>query len=164
MRIAGARWAAMSLAVGAAVAAWQAFRLESWGYDGPGPGLFPQIVALVAIALAVIVFIAPGEAAPDEDGDSFAPVEPPGAVERQAFWVYAIGLAGLAVGTLYVGFAVTAFLLSTLLARFAEGRSWRAAVAFGAIMAGVGLLCFGWLLGVNLPEGAVDRAFYALLR
>jgi hypothetical protein len=30
--------------------------------------------------------------------------------------------------------------------------------------AAIGLVCFGWLLRVDLPEGPIERAFYTLVR
>lgn len=164
MSIAGARWAALGLVAAAAIAAWEALKLDSWGFDGPGAGFFPQIVAFVALGLALAVLARPGTPAADEDGEDAGPAEPPAAAERRAFMIYAGGLLFLALGARYLGFTITALVLCTVLARFAEGRSWPVALGFAATVTLVGLVCFGWLLGVNLPEGPVDRAFYSLVR
>jgi hypothetical protein len=48
--------------------------------------------------------------------------------------------------------------------RFAEQRSWAASAGYGIACAAVGLVCFGWLLRVDLPEGPIERTFYTLVR
>ena len=50
-RLGGTRLATLGLLAAALVGLWQASRLESWGFDGPGAGFFPQLVAGLCVAL-----------------------------------------------------------------------------------------------------------------
>lgn len=161
-RLGGTRLATLGLLAAALVGLWQALRLESWGFDGPGAGFFPQLVAGVCVALALVVLVAPGRAGETEEGDS--EVVRATAETRRCFALYAVALVVLALGAAFVGFAATAIAVSVIIVRFAERRSWVAAVGYGVGAAVVGLVCFGWLLRVDLPEGPVERAFYTMVR
>lgn len=161
-RIGGTRLATLGLLAAALVGFWQSMRLESWGFDGPGAGFFPQLVAGVCVVLALIVLVSPGRAGSTEDGDT---EEAKGSAEtNRTFAIYAGSLGVLAIGAAYAGFAVTAVLVAVIIVRFAERRSWMAALSYGVGCALVGLVCFGWLLRVDLPEGPIERAFYSLVR
>jgi hypothetical protein len=161
-RTGGTRLATLGLLAVALVGFWQSMRLESWGFDGPGAGFFPQLVAGVCVVLGLIVLVSPGRAGSTEDGDT---EEAKGTVETgRTFAIYAASLGVLAIGAAYAGFAVTAVLVAVIIVRFAEHRSWMAALSYGVACAAIGLVCFGWLLRVDLPEGHVERAFYSLVR
>ena len=158
----GTRLATFGLLAAALVGLWQSMRLESWGFDGPGAGFFPQLVAGVCVVLALIVLVSPGRAGSTEDGDT---EEQKGTAEtRRTFAFYAISLVVLALGAAFAGFVVTAVVVAVIIVRFAERRSWAAALSYGVGCAVIGLVCFGWLLRVDLPEGPVERAFYSLVR
>lgn len=163
-RLIGTRIATLGLLAAALVGLWQSLRLDSWGFDGPGPGFFPTLVAGVCVVLAVIVFFSPGRAGVTEEGDTDeAPKEATaGTVSTFAIYVASFGL--LALGTAFAGFFVTIVAVTILIVRFAERRSWLAAVGYGVACAVIGLVCFGWLLRVDLPEGPIERAFYTLVR
>ena len=158
----GTRLATFGLLAAALVGLWQSMRLESWGFDGPGAGFFPQLVAGVCVVLALIVLVSPGRAGATEDGDT---EDQKGTAEtRRTFAIYAISLVVLALGAAFAGFVVTAVVVAFIIVRFAERRSWAAAIGYGVACAAVGLVCFGWLLRVDLPEGPIERAFYSLVR
>ncbi len=158
----GTRLATFGLLAAALVGLWQSMRLESWGFDGPGAGFFPQLVAGVCVVLALIVLVSPGRAGATEDGDT---EDQKGTAEtRRTFAIYAISLVVLALGAAFAGFVVTAVVVAVIIVRFAERRSWAAAIGYGVACAAVGLVCFGWLLRVDLPEGPIERAFYSLVR
>lgn len=158
----GTRIATFGLLAAALVGLWQSMRLESWGFDGPGAGFFPQLVAGVCVLLALVVLVSPGRAGSTEDGDT---EEQKGTAEtRRTFTIYAVSLGVLAAGAAFAGFAVTAVVVAIIIVRFAERRSWAAAIGYGVACAVIGLVCFGWLLRVDLPEGPIERAFYSLVR
>lgn len=161
-RLGGARIATLGLLAAALVGLWQALRLESWAFDGPGPGFFPQLMAGICVALAVIVLVAPGQAGETEDGDTEA--SEASAQARRTFMIYIAAFGVLAAGAYHAGFAVTTVAVSVLIVRFAERRSWMKALGYGLACAVIGLVCFGWLLRVDLPEGPIERAFYSLVR
>lgn len=170
----GARSATLGLLAVALIGFWQATRLESWSFDGPGAGFFPQLVAGLCIVLALVVLVAPGRPGATEAGDADAEDAGAGdanqadaavtARSRRTFALYAASFVVVALGAAYAGFAITVVAVAILIVRFAEGRSWLAAIGYGLACAAIGLVCFGWLLRVDLPESAIERAFYALVR
>lgn len=160
----GTRLATLALLAIALVGLWQAQGLERWAIDGPGAGLWPVIMASVCVALALIVLIWPGPAGATEEGDTDTIDTRELAQTRSTFNLYCLTLIVLAVGAAYGGFVLTSLAVSILLVRFAEGRSWRAALIYGVGAALIGLVCFAWLLRVDLPTGPIERAFLALVR
>ena len=85
----GPRLAGLSLLTTALIGLWQAWRLERWSFDGPGPGLFPLMVAGVFVVLALIVLIWPGRSATTEAGDTDAIDPQTQQRTRAGFAVYA---------------------------------------------------------------------------
>ncbi|HPA91061.1 MAG TPA: tripartite tricarboxylate transporter TctB family protein [Quisquiliibacterium sp.] len=160
----GTRLAALCLLAAAAVGLWQALRLDRWGFDGPGAGLFPQIVAGVCVLLSIVVLVFPGRAASTEDGDTDEIDDATRAATRSTFSLYVVALLVLAAGAAFGGFVVTVIAVTLLVLRFAERRSWRHAIVYGVACALIGLVGFGWLLRVDLPESPIERAFYSLVR
>lgn len=161
-RLGGTRLATLGLLAAALVGLWQSSRLDSWGFDGPGAGFFPQLVAGLCVVLSLLVLASPGKAGSTEDGDDAAVAAT--AETRRTFAIYAGALVLLAVGAAYAGFVVTAIAVSVAIVRFAERQSWTRALGYGLACAAIGLVCFGWLLRVDLPEGPIERAFYSLVR
>ena len=160
----GARIAAVGLLAAALIGLWQALKLDSWGFDGPGAGFFPQLVAGVSVALALLVVLLPGKAAATEEGDTEVLDAAAIAASRRTFLIYGIAFLALALFATYAGFALTTLAVSIIIVRFAEGRSWFAAIGYGVICAAIGLVCFGWLLRVDLPESYIERFFFSLVR
>ena len=123
MRSTGTRLATFGLLAAALVGFWQSLRLESWGFDGPGAGFFPQLVAGVCVVLALVVLVSPGRAGATEDGDT---EESNGTPEtRRTFALYALALVVLAAGTAYAGFVVTAVAISVIVAFVGGGAHLR---------------------------------------
>ena len=124
-RLSGTRIATLGLLAAALVGLWQSLRLDSWGFDGPGPGFFPTLVAGICVVLAVIVFFSPGRAGVTEEGDTDdVPKETAGAGTGNTFAIYVASFALLALGTAFAGFFVTVVAVTVLIMRFAERRSW----------------------------------------
>lgn len=160
----GARLATLGLLGLAAVGLWQSLGLERWAIDGPGPGLWPTIVSSVCVVLAIVVLLWPGRASATEDGDTDEIDQAEIRRTRSTFGLYAAAMLVLAVGSAWAGFSITALAVSVLIVRFAERRSWRNAIIYGVAASLIGLVCFGWLLRVDLPLGPIDRAFLSLVR
>lgn len=166
MRMTGSRWTALGLFVAAAAAYWQASLLPRWGFDGPGTGLYPQVIAIIAMVLAVVVFCVDGEepalnADDDNDVPRYGLARPQ---ERRVFHIYLLALALLVAGCWWAGFVVTSFVVVITIMRFAEGVSWRSSLITAFSVAAIGQIGFGWLLNVSLPEKAVDVALRTLMR
>jgi len=160
----GVRLATLALLATALVGLWQAWGLERWALDGPGPGLWPMVVASVCVGLSVVVLIWPGRDGATEDGDTEAIDPAELGRTRSTFGLYCLALVVLAIGSAFAGFVLTAFAVSILLVRFAEGRSWGRALTYGAAASVIGLVCFAWWLRVDLPTGPIERAFLSLVR
>lgn len=158
------RASAVALAAVAGVALWQALKLDRWGFDGPDAGFFPQLMAGICLLLALVVAVWPGRPNLGEDGEADVPEEDGGVVTRNVFAVYSAALLLLALGAMFAGFAVTALAVTVLVMRFGEGRGWGSSLRYGTVCAVVGLVLFGWLLRVDLPEGPIERAFYSAVR
>lgn len=149
----------------AGIGLWQALKLQTWSFGGPGPGLFPQAVAGLCVFLSLVEFIRPprpGES-PASELDALASTDEPGNAEKRTFWVYVASIMLMTVGAYYAGFAVTTFVLVVLVLSLGEGITWPKAVGAGVLYVLCGWVAFSWLLRVNLPEGPLDRAFLALV-
>lgn len=167
MIMSGARWTALGLFCAAAAAFWQATQLSRWGFDGPGPGLYPQVMSVICMALALLVWaLEKGDTAPvvSDDEESVARYGLAAPQERRTFHIYLLALAVLVVGSWFAGFIVTSLAVMILTMRFGEGVSWRATLVTAVSVTFVCVIGFGWLLQVSLPEGPVDLAFRALAR
>lgn len=180
----GVRIATAGLLVVGLIGLWKALELERWSFEGPGPGLFPTLVAVVFLVLAIWVLIRPGREASDPE----AAVEPSPAIEpvpantpsteasgfdqsprpalnptHTLMWTCA-ALLVLAIGPQFAGFAATTLAVSLLVLRGAERRSWRLAFGYGVVAALIGLVLFGGLLRVDLPTTALDQAIVSWVR
>ncbi len=166
MTMTGLRWTALGLFAAAAAAYWQASMLPRWGFDGPGTGLYPQIVAIVAMVLAVVIFYVDKETAVPtaDDDEAVSRYDLAAPEERRVFHIYLLALALLVAGSWWAGFIVTTVVVVLTIMRFAERVSWRASIITAVAVAVIGQVGFGWLLNVSLPEGAVDRALRSLIR
>lgn len=139
---------------------WQALELEDWGIFGPGPGLFPRIVATACVVLSALLACAPGiagEAAGDDDqaaGD--------GPEEQRVLLFHVAALVLLVPACAYLGFVAASLLLALLLTWRAERRRPVAALAFGAACGVAGVVVFQQLLGAEIPSLALERAIARL--
>lgn len=157
------RLTALALALVAGVGLWQALKLDRWGFDGPDAGFFPQLTAVACVVLALVVAAWPGRANVGDDGEADAG-EQGRILARRTFAIYALALLVIAAGALTAGFSPTALLVTVMLMRGAEGRSWAASIAYGVAICVVCLVAFGWLLRVDLPQGPVERLFFSMVR
>lgn len=162
----GARWTALGLFCAAAAAFWQATQLTRWGFDGPGPGLYPQILSVMCMALALLVLVLEkNDPEPDtDDEEAVARYGLAAPKDRRTFHIYLLALAVLVAGSWFAGFIVTSIAVMVLTMRFAEGVSWKATLITAFSVTFVCVVGFGWLLQVSLPESHVDLAFRSLAR
>lgn len=132
------------IALGAAAAAY-ATTLGIVGPSGPESGLFPLISGLIVMAAGIVLLLWPASRAA-------SPVYPRGAALVRVLGVVG-GLAFMAVGIPFLGFAVTGAITMMILLRTVEHARWWESVALslGAVVAVVWL--FGEVLGMALPRG-----------
>ena len=167
MTFSGARWTALGLLCAAVATLWQAQALPRWGFDGPGTGIFPQVLSVMAIALSVLVLLLerpalePLESDGDEAVSRYDLAEP---AQRRVFHFYLLALVLMVAGTWWLGFIVTVVAVIITIMRFGEGVGWRATLITASCVVAVGQFGFGWLLQVSLPAGPVDRAMLGLMR
>jgi putative tricarboxylic transport membrane protein len=132
------------IALGAAAAAY-AYTLGLVGPSGPESGLFPLISALIVMVVGVVLLAWTGSRA-------VSPVYP-----RRAALVRVLGVVGglafMALGIPFLGFAITGAITMMILLRTVEHARWVESVALslGSVVAVVWL--FGEVLGMALPRG-----------
>lgn len=130
------------LGAGAAVHAWQ---IGLVGSAGPESGLFPMIAGLIIAGAGLTLLLRTSTAAR-------VPGWPRGAALGRVAGVVA-GLAVMAIGVSYLGFAVASAITMLVLLRTIERTNWvgSLALAFGSVA--VVMWLFGQVLGMPLPRG-----------
>ena len=117
--------------LGAAAAAY-AWTLGVIGPAGPESGLFPLIAALIIMGAGIVLLV--------------------GAALGRILGVVA-GLAVMALGMPYLGFAVTGAVTMVILLRTVEQSSWIASITLALVSVAVVMWLFGHVLGMILPRG-----------
>jgi putative tricarboxylic transport membrane protein len=130
------------LGAAAAVYAW---RLGVAGPSGPESGLFPLIAALIVMGAGIVLMLM-------RSSRAAAPDFPRGAALGRVLGVTA-GLAFMAIGIPYLGFAVTGAITMVILLRAVEKASWAGSVALAVIAVALVVWLFGYVLGMALPRG-----------
>jgi hypothetical protein len=138
-----------------AIFGWrEASKLDAWGWDGPGPGLMPQVLSVLIGIMALAVLAWPGD----------PKVEPEGGARPFAngtFLAYGAAMLGVAIALPYLGFVLPMVVATVVMLRFGERTSWGLAAFYGfALTAGI-VLIFGTALGVPFPGGVAERALYS---
>jgi hypothetical protein len=145
-----ARAVALAALVFAGLAGWEAARLPAWSaFDGPGPGLLPQVLAALIAVAALGVLAAPGHGEPE--GGAASPLR------SRGFLGYGGAMLGVALALPHLGFILVGAFATLLVMRVAEGASWGASLLWGGILVACVTLLFGTALGVPFPPGPVER-------
>jgi putative tricarboxylic transport membrane protein len=132
------------IALGAAAAA-HAWQIGLVGPSGPESGLFPLIAGMLIACAGVTLLLRPSSTA-------IAPQWPRGIAMGRVAGVVA-GLAVMAVGVDYLGFAVASALTMMVLLRTIERSSWSGSIALALGSVAVVVWLFGQVLGMPLPRG-----------
>jgi putative tricarboxylic transport membrane protein len=122
-------------------------QLGLFGPAGPESGFFPFITGVLLIASGVGLAASPGQRLAGEGGL----VDDPAARKRVVLVIAAVALMILMMP--WIGFLTTATVMSPLLLRALEPRSWLFCVTTGGIAAVLIVLLFAQLLDVPLPVG-----------
>jgi putative tricarboxylic transport membrane protein len=123
---------------------WQGRNLAIGSLRAPGPGFFPNLVAITMMILSFFLII------PRRRGNG-EPISP-----QSAFRVLILFLALLAYSFAleYLGFSLVSFLLMTYLFKtFSDSQKWYVAVSWALLSVGFAYVLFDILLGSNLPKG-----------
>ncbi|WP_404386395.1 tripartite tricarboxylate transporter TctB family protein [Knoellia locipacati] len=138
--------AAVVLAIGA-FAAYGAVRLTLGSLAAPGSGLWPFIVAVVALFCGLVLLA----------------VDTPDDYERWTSHSRKVGLAFVALGVFiplfqYLGFIVSGAALLFVWLRFLGRETWQRSLVLAVVGAVVVYVLFGQLLDVPFPSGLLARA------
>jgi putative tricarboxylic transport membrane protein len=130
--------------LGGAAAAY-AWSLGLVGPSGPESGLFPFIAAIIVMGAGLVLLLRPR-----------VPLAvahfPRGAALFRVLGVIA-GLAVMAIGMPYLGFAVTGTITMLILLRTVEQTSWAGSIVLALASVAAVMWLFGHLLGMVLPRG-----------
>jgi putative tricarboxylic transport membrane protein len=132
------------IALGAAGAAYS-YTLGLAGPSGPESGLFPLISAIIIMLMGIVLLAWPASRAA-------SPEYPPGAALARVVGVVG-GLAFMAFGLPYFGFAITGAITMMILLRAVERARWWESVALSLASVVVVTWLFGDILGMALPRG-----------
>jgi putative tricarboxylic transport membrane protein len=132
------------IVLGAAAASY-AWTLGVMGPSGPESGLFPLIAALIILGAGLVLMF-------QRSGYAAAPDFPRGPALWRVFGVIA-GLALMAAGVPYLGFAITGAITMLILLRTVEQSSWLVSIALAVASVVAVVWLFGHLLGMPLPRG-----------
>ncbi|WP_424810967.1 tripartite tricarboxylate transporter TctB family protein [Roseococcus sp. YIM B11640] len=138
-----------------AILGWfEAAKLDSWGWDGPGPGLLPQVLSVLFGIVALAVLAWPGDPTVEPEGGE-APWR------NRTFLAYGIAMLGVAITLPYLGFILPMVVGTVVMLRFGERTSWFQAVLYGVLLTAGITLIFGTALGVPFPSGVAERVLYS---
>jgi len=129
--------------LGAATAAY-AWSLGIVGPSGPDSGLFPLIAAIIIMAAGLILLLRPNPLVASQF--------PRGAALGRILGVIA-GLAVMAIGMPYLGFAVTGAITMMILLRTVERTSLSGSIALALASVAAVVWLFDHMLGMVLPRG-----------
>jgi putative tricarboxylic transport membrane protein len=132
------------IALGTAAATY-AWTLGVMGPSGPESGLFPLIASLIITGSGIALLFQRSSLATSPDF-------PRGAALWRVFGVIG-GLALMAVGIPYLGFAITGAVTMLILLRTVEQSSWAISVILAIVSVVAVVWLFGHLLGMPLPRG-----------
>ena len=136
------------------VAAFEAFKLDAWTFDGPGPGLLPQILLPLIAMAAIAVAISPGEIS--LEGGAAA------VLSNRNFLAYAVGMVMTAAAVPLTGFILAGMIAVLLMMRFGERQGWAVSFLWAIVLVGSITLVFGVMLGVPFPPGPIESGLTKL--
>ena len=123
---------------------WEGRHLGMGSVNGPGPGFFPNLVAILMIILSLFLILPKRKAEGEPfSGKSIGRI----AIVFAALLAYSFTLEPL-------GFVLVSFLLMAYLFKaFGGSKKWHVAVLWAFVSVGLAYLLFDVLLEGNLPRG-----------
>ncbi|MEW6667533.1 MAG: tripartite tricarboxylate transporter TctB family protein [Thermodesulfobacteriota bacterium] len=127
---------------------WQGRPLAFGSFRNPGSGMFPALIAVMMMVLAVILF-----AIPPKTDTRASPIS--GRVVLRICSVFA-ALVLYAVLLEFLGFLIVSFVLATFLFAVFDSQKYRFAVLKAFVLTGLAYILFEVLLHSNLPRGLLN--------
>jgi hypothetical protein len=136
------------LAIGLAIVGWST-TFPFGRLSRPGPALLPIVCGAVLAVLGGAVVVSALRR------PAVVARERPGRAEILRILSTVVGVAAAALALERIGFTATMFGLVTFLLLVVAERSWPLAVTYGALTAIACVTLFRFVLGVELPRGAL---------
>ena len=161
MKIGSIAFAGLMLAVGL-VYEYIALNMPRGNFAYPGPGLFPTIIGIVMIAMALGCLLQ--ELLPRKQGKTTAAVpapkeEPPAAEDRD--FMKTLQVTALMIGYIFalkpLGFPIAICAFLALAIRIFGYRKWLPALAMAALITVMSYIAFVIWLKVPLPLGILEE-------
>lgn len=136
--------------------AFQSMRLSVWGKDGPGPGFFPLVIAIILIGLSLSIIFEYFLVIRAKDKEKISTAdqrEGQVSVFKVSSYLVLMLLYGISVEK--VGFLISSALFLLLMVRYIEKQSWKITISVGLASIIISYLLFVSFLGVPLPKGLI---------
>lgn len=127
-----------------AVFAFMGFTKLGFWADGPGPGFFPSIMALVMIAAGIATFFMSMKE------------ETKAKYNREELYVILAGV-GIFTGTFIIGFVPTVIVYLLIWLRLFEKSTWKVTLIIIGICMFITVGVFGIWLGIQFPMGLLEN-------
>lgn len=125
----------------------ESLRLPLGSWQSPAPGLFPLLVSLVLVGMALTLLVV------TLGTRASAPPGPSSEARRTKVWWTLVSLLAFYALLEPLGFLTTSFLFLFFLLRAIAGQRWGVTLAIGAAASVSSYLVFDRLLGLPLPRG-----------
>ncbi|MFV0364750.1 MAG: tripartite tricarboxylate transporter TctB family protein [Suipraeoptans sp.] len=111
--------------------------------DGPKPGFFPSIMAIVMVLTSVLAFV---QSRKEEEKPDYKPTE---------LLVIAGGI-GIFVSTFIIGLIPACMIFVVLWLKLFEKESWKNVIIVLLVVAAIAIGVFGMWLGIQFPMGLFE--------
>lgn len=111
--------------------------------DGPMPGFFPSIMAIVMVVTSVLAFI---QSLREEEKPEY---------KKDELLVIA-GAVGIFAATFIIGLVPTCIIFVILWLKIFEKESWKNIIIVVAVVAAIAIGVFGFWLGIQFPMGLFE--------
>ena len=120
-------------------------QLRFWnGVDGPQPGFFPSIMAIVMVLSSILAFV---QSLKEDEKTKY---------EKDELLVVAGG-AGIFAGSFIIGLLPTCYLFVVLWLKIFEKETWKNTLVVLAIIAAITIGVFYIWLGIQFPMGLFEN-------
>jgi len=133
----------------------QSTRLLVWGKEGPGPGFFPLLVAIIIVGISISIVIETRSfvraKAPEKISESQR--EEVVSIFKVASYAILTALYGISVEK--VGFLLSSVIFLFLMLKYVEKQRWKTTLLVTFVCIFASYLLFVYFLRVPLPQGFI---------